>query len=173
MFSRLFFPFIFISFLSFSQGLNSNKCNCCSEVYKQFDFWVGDWVVMKPDGSKAGVNTIVKQQDSCVLQEQWISSRGNYTGTSYNFYNGQLKQWEQIWIDNQGGSLHLKGERKGNLMILRSDELVNADGKPFFHRITWTNNSDGTVRQLWETINEGSEIQILFDGLYTKKISAE
>jgi len=31
-----------------------------------------------------------------------------------------------------------------------------------FHRVTWTPNEDGTVRQLWETI---TDITIAFDGL--------
>ncbi|MBC2845573.1 hypothetical protein [Winogradskyella flava] len=38
-----------------------------------------------------------------------------------------------------------------------------------FHRVTWTPNKDGTVRQLWETITDGTDITIAFDGLYRRK----
>ncbi|MBT8306628.1 MAG: hypothetical protein KJN85_06800, partial [Maribacter sp.] len=78
------------------------------------------------------------------------------------------KQWEQIWIDNQGQQLHLKGNRVENQMILTSDQLKNQDGEPFQNRITWTHNENGTVRQLWEILQEGKEITIAFDGLYKK-----
>ena len=65
--------------------------------------------------------------------------------------------------------MHLKGNRKDNQMILKTDEQKNADGQPFYHRVTWTLNEDGTVRQYWETITNGDQITVAFDGLYKKK----
>ena len=156
-------------FLLFIPGAFAQKsCNCCAEAYKAFDFWVGTWDVTKPDGSPAGKNTIDKIQDSCILRENWVSAAGGYTGTSYNFYNARTQQWEQLWIDNQGGSLHLKGKRTANRMVLQSEEQKNKKGEPFYHRITWTLNADGSVRQLWETITNGKDIAVAFDGLYKK-----
>ena len=144
------------------------NCNCCTETHSQFDFWIGEWTVTNPDGSAAGKNSIDKIQDQCILRENWTSARGGYTGTSYNFYNAQKKQWEQIWVDNQGGNLHLKGHRKGNQMILRTDDAKNNDGKTYYHKVTWTKNEDGSVRQLWETYTEGADVTVAFDGLYKK-----
>ena len=147
----------------------ASKCACCTEKHAEFDFWIGDWVVTNPDGSAAGSNLIKKIQNKCILQENWVSAKGNYTGTSNNFYNAKTDQWEQIWVDNQGQSLHLKGNRKANQMILVTEESTNDKGQLFYHRVTWTSNEDGSVRQLWETITNGSEITIAFDGLYKKK----
>lgn len=154
---------------SLSFYAQTNSCNCCTEKHAEFDFWAGDWSVTNPDGSVAGTNMIVKLQDNCILQENWTSAKGNFTGTSNNFYNYKTKQWEQIWIDNQGGSLHLKGNRIDNQMILQTDEEKNKDGNPFFHRVTWTLNKDGSVRQYWETITNGKDVTVAFDGLYRKK----
>ncbi|WP_282044363.1 hypothetical protein [Winogradskyella flava] len=50
-------------------------------------------------------------------------------------------------------------------MILRTDDATNADGKTFFHGVTWTHNEDVTAMQLWETITDGTDITIAFDGL--------
>ncbi|WP_299889251.1 hypothetical protein [uncultured Lacinutrix sp.] len=162
--------FIFFTICLFSLTIMAqNKCKCCTEKNSEFDFWIGTWTVTNPDGTAAGINVIDKIQDNCILRENWTSSKGNYTGTSSNFYNKQTKQWEQLWIDNQGGSLHLKGERVGNQMILQTDMSKNKDDKPFIHRVTWTLNKDGTVRQLWETITNKTEVVIAFDGLYKKK----
>ncbi len=165
--------FIFCSFLfvliSFSSNAQDNtSCNCCTETHAQFDFWIGTWTVANPDGSAAGKNVIDKIQDNCILRENWTSSRPGYTGTSHNYFNAKTKQWEQIWVDNQGQSLHLKGNRKGNQMILRTDDETNKDGQAFYHRVTWTQNDDGSVRQLWETITNEKDISIAFDGLYKK-----
>ena len=162
--------FLLILTLSFSlPSIAQDKaCNCCTEKHSEFDFWIGTWTVTNPDGSAAGTNVIDKIQDQCILRENWTSAQGNYTGTSHNFYNYKTKQWEQIWIDNQGQSLHLKGGRRGNHMILRTNEEKNKEGNPYFHRVTWTLNNDGTVRQLWETITNGNDVTIAFDGLYKK-----
>lgn len=147
----------------------SEPCNCCTEKHAEFDFWIGEWTVTNPDGSAAGTNSIIKIQDNCILRENWISAKGNFTGTSHNFYNYKTKQWEQIWVDNQGQSLHLKGHRTGNQMILQTDEETNSEGKLFYHRVTWTLNDDGSVRQYWETITNTIEVTVAFDGLYQKK----
>jgi len=53
-------------------------------------------------------------------------------------------------------------------MILQSDEAKNAKGEPYFHRITWTLNEDGSVRQYWETITNNKAIVVAFDRLYKK-----
>ena len=145
-----------------------NKCNCCSEKHSEFDFWVGTWTVNNKDGSKAGTNRIDKIQNNCIIRENWTSAKAGYTGTSTNFYNWQAKQWEQLWVDNQGQSLHLKGNRVGNKMILSSDELINQKGETYINRITWTKNEDGTVRQLWEILQNEKVVSVAFDGLYVK-----
>ena len=150
---------------------NAANCSCCTEKHSAFDFWVGNWTVTNPDGSAAGTNTIEKVQGQCVLRENWTSARPGYTGTSYNFYNGNTGQWEQIWVDNQGQSLHLKGNKAGNQMIMRTNDQTNNDGQTFYHRVTWTHNKDGSVRQLWETITNGKDVTVAFDGLYKKTVN--
>lgn len=157
--------FLLVVISGFAQN---NNCVCCTEKHAEFDFWIGKWIVTNPDGTVAGTNRIDKIQDNCIVREQWISAKGNYTGTSNNFYNAKTKQWEQIWIDNQGASLHLKGSRVGDQMILKTDTETNKDGNSFYHRVTWTLNPNGTVRQYWETITNNKEVSVAFDGLYKK-----
>lgn len=147
----------------------NSTCKCCTKKHSEFDFWVGTWEVTNPNGTKAGENTIEKIQDGCVLQENWTSAMAGFTGTSNNFYNYKTKQWEQIWIDNQGQTLHLKGNKVANQMILQTEEAINSEGKTVYHRITWTDNEDGTVRQLWETIIDGKNVTVTLDGLYKPK----
>ena len=167
---KLTFTLVFAVFLSLnSWSQTADDCSCCSEAHTAFDFWIGEWRVTTADGSYAGTNTIDKVQDKCVIRENWTSATPGYTGTSYNFYNSQTKQWEQLWIDNRGQSLHMKGNRVGNQMILRTDDQINDEGKTFYHRITWTANADDSVRQLWETVVENKEISIAFDGIYRRK----
>lgn len=162
------FKLALIVFIPISLNAQNNNCNCCTESHKAFDFWIGNWTVTNPDGTIAGKNVIKKMHGNCMLQENWTSTKSNFTGTSNNFYNPKTKQWEQIWVDTRGDILHMRGNRKGNQMILQTDVEQNKDGQPFYHRVTWTKNEDGSVRQYWETITNGKDITVAFDGLYKK-----
>lgn len=147
----------------------NTNCNCCSENHKAFNFWIGEWnVVNSSNGTPAGTSIIKREEDGCVIRENWTSvATAGYTGTSINYYNAQTQEWEQLWVDNTGASLKLKGNRVDNQMILIS-EPFKKDGNTFRNRITWTKNEDGTVRQLWEVLQEGGENVVAFDGLYRK-----
>lgn len=160
--------FILLLSITVSVAQNAN-CACCTEAHSEFDFWLGDWDVTLPNGTKAGDNTIVKEQAGCVLKESWTSANGNFTGTSFNFYNSKTEQWEQLWLDVAGTILKLKGNRVENQMILRSDAALQEDGTSLVQQITYTLHEDGSIRQLWEVLKDGVSNSVLFDGLYKKK----
>ena len=160
-----------ILFLFCQQAIwsQSDTCACCTAQHKAFDFWIGDWEVTDTEGKVVGTNSISKAQDSCVLVEDWKSSNGTFTGGSTSFFNKLSGEWEQLWIDNGGSHLHLKGNRTADQMILVSDEIPREDKEAYRNRIIWTLNQDGSVRQLWEVL-VGEEVEtVVFDGLYNKK----
>ncbi len=102
-----------------------------------------------------------------MLKENWKSAKSDYTGTSYNFYNTKTKQWQQVWVDNKGGNLQLSGGLVEKKMILSSAWLKNDKGEEFQHKLTWIPNEDGSVNQLWETLNKSGQVQkTLFNGSY-------
>lgn len=145
----------------------AEKALPCDPVdHRAFDFWVGDWRVSTADGKHVGDSKIENIQDGCVIRENWRSGQSDFTGTSFNSFNKETGQWEQLWLDNKGGRLHLKGEKKDNQMILSSDSNPDKEGIPTVNRITWTDNEDGSVRQHWEVISEGKPVTTLFDGIY-------
>lgn len=156
-------------FSSAQQPPERPACPCCTENHRAFDFWIGQWDVELANGQPAGTNRIERSQNGCVLQEFWSSAAQGFTGTSLNFYNAALGLWEQLWVDSSGNVLKLRGNRQGNQMILSSEPFLNAQGVTSVNRITWTLNKDGSVRQLWELLQDGKAVQVVFDGLYRKK----
>jgi hypothetical protein len=161
---------MFFSISLLAQDTTKTTCKCCTVENSQFDFWLGDWEAYDKAGKKLlGKNKLVKLQDNCIMQENWTSAAGKYTGTSYNFYNSSTKKWEQLWLDNQGGYLKLEGEFKNGNMILSSAPTKDAKGKFYINRITWSPLKDGRVRQHWElTYDEGKTWKTAFDGYYQK-----
>ena len=162
-----------IALLFFVQSLiaqqEEKQCACCSESHSSFDFWVGDWIVYDVKGNVVGHNIVEKKYDNCVLQEKWISS-GKSRGTSYNYYDKKDATWNQIWIDNSGFSLVLKGNYSNSKMILKS-ELINGEKGVYYNQITWTKNADGSVTQVWDIFDEkNKKTQEAFRGIYKKSV---
>ena len=136
---------------------------CPSAEAHQFDFWIGDWDVTLPDGKVAGHNRIEAILDGCALAEHWQGAKG-LRGASYNAYDAPAKMWRQFWVDAQGNVLGLEGRFADGKMILQS----TSRGK-HIDRISWTPNADGSVRQLWETSEDGGTTWVsAFDGMYRK-----
>ena len=134
---------------------------------RQFDFWVGEWIVTNPAGKAAGQSKIESIAGGAGLLENWTGA-GNYTGKSLNAYNAAKKQWQQYWVGSDGGVLELVGGIVDGRMVLSARHDVK--GKPVIERITWTPNTDGSVRQHWEQSgDDGKTWTTAFDGLYRKK----
>lgn len=139
---------------------------CSSPEHRQFDFWLGEWEVRGPAGKVAGTNRIARAFGGCVLHEQYDTGRG-YSGSSFNIYDAGRGRWHQTWVDSSGLLLQLDGGLVDGRMVMEG-ETVGTDGARTRHRITWTPNPDGTVRQLWESTNAAGEWQVTFNGKYTR-----
>jgi len=146
-----------------------NSCACCTKHHQQFDFWVGEWNVYNKAGKKVGENSITKLEDNCILNEHWRSVSGS-TGSSYNYFNKSDSTWNQVWIDNKGGNLVLKGKASPQKMVLSSDWQKGKKVAWYKNRITWTKNKDGSVTQLWELVDKKGEVlSVAFKGVYKRK----
>jgi len=136
---------------------------CAASESHQFDFWIGDWNVIDPAGKVAGHNRIEAILGGCALAEHWDGAGGGH-GVSYNAYDTGAKVWRQFWVDARGGVLQLEGGLVGRDMVLKSPGA----GK-HVDRITWTPNDDGTVRQHWQTSEDGGTTWATsFDGRYER-----
>ena len=140
---------------------------CTAPEHRAFDFWIGEWNVHGPQGRLAGTNSIKREIGGCVLHERYDTGRG-YSGESFNIYDAPRKVWHQTWVDSGGLLLQLEGGLRDGRMVLEGSTM-GADGKNTRHRITWTPNADGSVRQLWESATGGDDWKVAFDGKYTRR----
>lgn len=144
---------------------------CSSAAHRAFDFWIGDWQVHAANGKLAGTNTISSAHGGCVLHERY-QTPGNYSGESINIYDATRKVWHQTWADSTGLLLTLEGSFRDGKMVLEG-KGVDGNGKPIQHRISWSANADGSVRQHWESTDAAGQWSTAFDGKYTRKVEAQ
>ncbi|WP_075341045.1 hypothetical protein [Tenacibaculum agarivorans] len=163
--------FVFSFFFSNLKAQNSTTVPCNSKEYHQFDFWVGTWNVFDVNNKLIGQNTIIQMPNACAIQENWTSANGNSLGTSYSYFDISDQKWHQLWIDNKGYVLKTEGHFKNDKMILNSEIVESKKGK-FYNRITWIQNEDQTVTQIWEYVSPDHKvIKEAFKGIYKKKKS--
>ncbi|HXI86025.1 MAG TPA: hypothetical protein VNH64_01095 [Parvularculaceae bacterium] len=141
---------------------------CSAAIYRDFDFWIGDWEVFDGTGAKAGDNSITSEEGGCLLVEHWAGAHGS-TGKSLNFYDEAAKKWRQVWVSkgvtiDYTGGLNEKGE-----MVLEGT-VAYRTGKTAPFRGVWTPLPDGTVEQHFEEFNsETKKWGEWFTGIYKKK----
>jgi hypothetical protein len=163
----------FILLLLSTTIINAQK-PCSDPLYRQFDFWIGDWEAFGPAGKKAGDSKISLQLDSCVIMEEWSSAnvmRGlRFAGKSFNRYNAATKQWQQSWVDNTGGNTEYTGWYENNKMILTTKPFSFSKDTMAIRRMSFFNLSPNKVRQLGEiSKDDGKTWLVEFDLEYRRK----
>lgn len=141
---------------------------CLTERHREFDFWIGNWLVALPDGRPAGRNSIERVANGCGLQESWTDADGKWTGRSVTGYSTRDGRWHQTWIGSGGDLLHMIGGRQGERMIMEGD-AIDSKGVPVRQRTTWSPLPDGRVRHLTEYSRDaGATWTVVFNALYTR-----
>ncbi len=138
---------------------------------RQFDFWVGDWdVTDAASGGTAGSSRIEKELGDCVIWENWTSANSTYAGKSYNVYNSTLKQWEQFWVDNVGGTIYFHGGLKDGVMDYWTDDITQPNGTKLMRHLQFFKLSPDKVRQFSQGSTDGGKTwKVEYDFTYTRK----
>lgn len=167
--------FILTSFLFYCSSLLAQSKPCSSLVYRQFDFWIGDWEAFATNGKKAGDSKISVILDSCIILEEWISTAANnsfrYAGKSFNTYNANTGQWQQTWVDNAAASTeYLMGKFETDKIIFETNPFKFSKDTTAIRKLTFFNLGKDKVRQLGEiTKNNGQAWAAEYDLEYRRK----
>ncbi len=168
--------FILLTILFYlTNATQAQKLPCSNVVYRQFDFWLGQWEAFGTNGQKAGDSKITLILDSCVILEEWTSTalqQGlRYAGKSFNTYNAATKQWQQTWVDNVGGTNeYLIGKFENNQIIYTSTPFKISKDTIAIRKMTFTNLSTNKMRQHGQiSKNNGVSWSTEYDLEYRRK----
>jgi hypothetical protein len=153
----------FASSATFAHAQQQPPPDCSAPEHRAFDFWIGEWdAFVTGTETLAGRSTIAAEHKGCVITEHWRSMRADYSGRSLNIYDRANGHWEQFWVDSQGVLTHFVGAPSENGMVLTAPARGGAPA----NRMTFTRNSDGSVRQFGEVSNDGQTWTSAYDFTY-------
>jgi len=135
---------------------------CSSPVYRQFDFWLGDWDTLEAGKAEVVARTRVDGiLDGCVLREDYESANG-LKGQSFSLYDASRRIWHQSWATNKGQLLTIEGKLEDGAMVLAGAERT-ADGAERLVRGTWKPISGGVRETAVTSLDAGKTWQPWFD----------
>lgn len=154
----------------------AQKTPCNSNpVYRQLDFWVGEWEAFGKNSTKAGDSRISIILDSCIVLEEWTSVQPQqgirYAGKSFNTYNAVTRQWQQTWVDNVGGTTeYLSGKLENNTMVFLTQPFQFSKDTMAIRKLQLFNLAKDKVRQLFEISKDnGKSWSVEYDLEYRRK----
>lgn len=149
--------------LTFAASAPPPRAQACSAPeFRQFDFWLGDWQVRKPDGSPDGSAHIEVVPNGCAVLEYRTFANGD-VGTAINIFDPLSRQWEQLW-SSPGTTVRLKGKPAAASAMAMDGELVSPRAAlPL--RVTWEARPGREVMQRFEVQRDG-QWKPLFQSLY-------
>lgn len=154
---------------------NAQGLPCSKPVYRQFDFWIGEWEAIAPSGAKAGDSKVSLLLDSCSILEEWTSAglqKGlRFAGKSFNMYNAATKKWQQYWVDNTGNiTKYFNGNFEYGKMVLQTENEKLNDTLWQIQKMTFYNLGANKVRQHGQTSSDNGKTWVTsFDLEYRRK----
>lgn len=141
---------------------------CEGEAFREFDYWLGSWIVRNEDGQEVGRNVVTRLSHGCGLLEEWTPATGP-KGSSLNFRDPATGRWHQVWVGGGGLILRLEGGLEDGAMTL-SGSRPAAGGTTVHERIRWSALPDGRVEQLWQRATDpAGGWETVFRGLYERE----
>ena len=142
---------------------------CDDAAHRQFDFWVGRWVVSPTGSTKTVAHSLIERlYGGCAIRENWMPlSPAGGNGGSLSSYVPAEQAWRQTWVDSSGSRAEFKGGWNGQSMVITGPwPLPN---RARLVRMTYTPNADGSVRQAGEaSFDDGRTWQPSFDFTYRR-----
>lgn len=154
----------FIAFVDRSDK-TVNPCKARPE-FRQFDFWIGEWLPKNAQGVTVGTSSIQLILGSCIIFENWATPVSS--GKSFNVFDVRDGKWHQTWVDDKGRMTHYVGGLVDGKMVMDSESVAN--GRKTIIRMTFSKLADENVRQHGENSTDGGKTWTTsFDFTYVRK----
>lgn len=135
---------------------------------RQLDFWLGNWNVAAPAGSRTATSAVSLSLDECLLVENWDGGRG-HSGTNLFAYSPEEKTWYGMFADNQG-RVHIFTSGKVESGVAEFQGTSHdTKGTTVLNKVTVARIDANRVEQTWQkSTDNGSTWTTAFRGEYSR-----
>jgi hypothetical protein len=117
---------------------------CKQARFRELDFWIGDWKVVKLDHSESAKVTVAPILGGCALTEHWAAMGGN-DGRGLSTYNSATQKWEYFWVAANGYTSFWTGRPGENAM--RFTAAQPSPGAASLRKWSLTKLPDGRIEE--------------------------
>jgi len=122
---------------------------------RNFDFTVGTWALSASNGQAIGTSTIAVDPtlSGCLIAESFSTPKG-YQAVAWLYYDPIENTYFRTYIDSEGERVELRGTFDNGVFVFTGAESIRG-AESAQVRMTWSQTSANTLRQLWETSRDG------------------
>jgi hypothetical protein len=133
---------------------------CVDGPYRQFDFWVGNWIAYDPGGADVlGHVKVSRLADGCGLLEEITPSKGA-SSAALIVYDPNATLWRRESVTGDGALVSLQGGVQEGEMTLEGEQTTGAGHG--LARITWKVQGE-VVTENAEKSSDGKDWSTWFD----------
>ncbi len=130
------------------------------DVYRRYDFLIGNWILLGEDGQRIGSLIVAQAPDGYALRGECHNDSRSSQITFFAYYDPETKDWHQMWLDDHGNLIQLHEEPAEDDSLVLSGHRIAADGKRTKARAIYTESKDGmTHLEIATTIIDGQTWQ--------------
>ncbi len=114
-------------------------------VYRRFDFLVGHWKLIGEHGERVGRLDVEQVSAGYALRGEYVDDTRSTTRTLFAYYDPEVGNWHQLWLDEGGNIIHLQGVESDGPSFVLEGHLTTADGQRKPARATFEESENGVA----------------------------
>ncbi len=136
---------------------------------RQFDYWLGDWVISTNEKPGTATSKVYLSLDECAVIESWNDGKG-HAGENIFAYSFDDQSWRGMFVDNRGHAhVFVDGKVAGGSAEFDGPSRC-PNGEAVLNRIKIVRVSPNEVKQTWEkSLDNGTSWTMVFGGAYSRK----
>ena len=158
-------------YASLLQSIRVNADPCRNTAMnRQFDFWVGEWDVVSPQGQPLGENRVELVMRDCALLEHWTNVGGR-SGTSLNVVDASqgAPSWRQLYVSDFGGVTDYRNGVFEDDVMTFTAQVVRANGDTLTRRMRFIVMTQDSVHQIIDDAQADGTWAQQFFGIYVRR----
>jgi tetratricopeptide (TPR) repeat protein len=133
-------------------------------VYRQFDFAIGQWNLVTEDDRRVGSIEFAAASRGYALLGKCVDNTRSLHTTIVAYYEPERREWKQLWLEQQGTIMEVAGTANDNDEMLLEGDLLTADGRHETARVIFEEGEGGLVRlTLMKSPDSGNRWDVILD----------